>query len=82
MLAALAASGSQSKKGFYRSLQPLPPYNKHAIVLALPQESKQGVTWTIVRPNTGRQLKPIPTEQLFTRSEHEFWPLTCLTPID
>lgn len=59
---------AQNGKGFYRSINPLPPHNKHAILLALPQESKQGISWIIVRPNTGRQLKPIATDQLITRS--------------
>ena len=63
----LPTAKGQNGGGFYRSINPVPPYNRHAVVLALAQESKQGVNWTLVRPNTGRQLKPVPSEQFLTR---------------
>jgi hypothetical protein len=78
------SGGSGRKPGFYRSVNPLPPNNKHAVVLALPQESKQSLTWSLVRPNTGRQLRPLPNDQFILRwpPPHACAPRTRLTRLE
>lgn len=53
---------------FYRSTHILPGSGKHGVVLALPQGSRRDRTFIVVRPNTGRQPKPMPADVFASRS--------------
>lgn len=66
---AAGASGSTTAAAasFYRTTNLLPGTGRRGIVLALAQGEQRARTFTIVRPNTGRQPKPWTKEQFTSK---------------
>lgn len=70
-LSGLPADANSNSGQFYRSIQRLPGTGKHAVVLGLQLGSGRSQSFSVVRPNTGRQLRPVQSTLFLSRCKSQ-----------